>query len=84
MIQICQFGAGRIGRMHAENLASRAPYGYDRQLEAHGAKGMVRAENVRPSTVELADAGSEDGRRALALAGAAVESLHGGRAAAPS
>jgi myo-inositol 2-dehydrogenase / D-chiro-inositol 1-dehydrogenase len=111
------------GKLCQISCSRRAVYGYDQRLEAHGAKGMVRAENVRPSTVELADAGGihtekpphffieryagayraeldhfaevvsegkppspsgEDGRRALALADAAVESLRSGRAVAPS
>ena len=32
----------------------RATYGYDQRIEVHGSKGMVRAENQRPSDIELA------------------------------
>jgi myo-inositol 2-dehydrogenase / D-chiro-inositol 1-dehydrogenase len=32
----------------------RATYGYDQRIEAHGAKGLLRAGNVIASTVELA------------------------------
>jgi myo-inositol 2-dehydrogenase/D-chiro-inositol 1-dehydrogenase len=36
----------------------RATYGYDQRIEAHGAKGLLRAGNVTATTVELAnDAG---------------------------
>jgi len=43
--KLCQIGNSR-----------RATYGYDQRVEVLGSNGMVRAENVRPSTVELADA----------------------------
>lgn len=113
----------KSGKLCQINCSRRATYGYDQRLEVHGAKGMARAENVRTTTVELADAGGfhsdslpnffieryagaylaeldhfaevvtegkppspsgEDGRRALALADAAVESLTSGRAITPS
>ncbi len=32
----------------------RASYGYDQRIEVHGAKGMLRAENVLENTVEIA------------------------------
>ena len=32
----------------------RATYGYDQRIEAHGAKGLLRASNVTQTTVELA------------------------------
>ena len=32
----------------------RASYGYDQRIEVHGAKGMLRADNVLESTVEIA------------------------------
>ena len=32
----------------------RAAYGYDQRIEVHGSKGMLRAENIRESSVELA------------------------------
>ena len=34
----------------------RASYGYDQRIEAHGTAGMLRADNVRESTVEFAGA----------------------------
>lgn len=34
----------------------RATYGYDQRIEAHGAKGLLRAGNVTATTVELANA----------------------------
>ena len=34
----------------------RATYGYDQRIEAHGSKGMLRAGNVRETTVEFAGA----------------------------
>jgi myo-inositol 2-dehydrogenase/D-chiro-inositol 1-dehydrogenase len=34
----------------------RATYGYDQRVEAHGDKGMLRADNVRETTVEWAGA----------------------------
>ena len=35
----------------------RATYGYDQRIEVHGSKGMVMAENQRPVSIELANAG---------------------------
>jgi len=35
----------------------RATYGYDQRIEVLGSKGMVRAENQRPVSIEVADAG---------------------------
>ena len=32
----------------------RASYGYDQRLEVHGSRGMLRAENVHETTVEVA------------------------------
>jgi myo-inositol 2-dehydrogenase/D-chiro-inositol 1-dehydrogenase len=116
---ILKTGSGALAQI---SCSRRAAYGYDQRIELHGAKGMARAENVRLSTVEIADEAGwhgekppyffieryalayqaeldhfatclehgkapspsgEDGRRALALADAAVESLRTGRAVAP-
>jgi myo-inositol 2-dehydrogenase/D-chiro-inositol 1-dehydrogenase len=44
------------GRLCQISNSRRASYGYDQRIEAHGAKGMLRAGNVLPTTVELADA----------------------------
>jgi myo-inositol 2-dehydrogenase/D-chiro-inositol 1-dehydrogenase len=111
------------GRLAQISCSRRASYGYDQRVEVLGAKGMVRADNVKLSTIEIADAegmhgdkplhffieryaqayGAEldhfadclasgkapspsgtDGRRALALADAAVTSLETGRAVSPA
>jgi myo-inositol 2-dehydrogenase/D-chiro-inositol 1-dehydrogenase len=44
------------GRLCQISNSRRASYGYDQRIEAHGATGMLRAGNVLPTTVELADA----------------------------
>ena len=116
---ILKTGSGKLCQI---SCSRRAAYGYDQRIEVHGQNGMVRADNVRQNTVELADAGGfhgeplpnffieryarayvdeldhfadalaagkapspsgEDGRRALALADAAVESAASGRTVAP-
>jgi len=110
------------GRLCQISCSRRATYGYDQRIEVLGALGMVRADNVTESTVELADANGmhgekplhffieryaaaylaeldhfadclqsgrapapsgEDGRRALALADAATESLRAGQPVEP-
>ena len=38
------------------SCSRRATYGYDQRIEVHGAKGLLRAENVPETTVVLADA----------------------------
>ncbi len=43
------------GRLCQISCSRRASYGYDQRIEVHGSRGMVRADNVRESTVELAD-----------------------------
>jgi myo-inositol 2-dehydrogenase/D-chiro-inositol 1-dehydrogenase len=46
------------GRLCQISNSRRATYGYDQRIEAHGAKGLLRAGNVIATTVELAtDAG---------------------------
>ena len=40
------------GRMCHINNTRRAVYGYDQRIEVHGEKGMLRAENLPPTTVE--------------------------------
>ncbi len=42
--RLCQIAASR-----------RAAYGYDQRIECHGSLGMLRADNVTLTTVELAD-----------------------------
>ena len=44
------------GRLCQISNSRRASYGYNQRIEAHGAAGMLRAGNVLPTTVELADA----------------------------
>jgi myo-inositol 2-dehydrogenase/D-chiro-inositol 1-dehydrogenase len=43
------------GRLCQISNSRRAVYGYDQRIEAHGAGGLLRAGNVHPTTVELAD-----------------------------
>ncbi len=46
------------GKLCQISNSRRASYGYDQRIEAHGAKGLLRAGNVTATTVELAtDAG---------------------------
>ena len=44
------------GRLCQISNSRRASYGYDQRIEAHGAKGLLRAGNVTATTVELANA----------------------------
>jgi myo-inositol 2-dehydrogenase/D-chiro-inositol 1-dehydrogenase len=44
------------GRLCQISNSRRATYGYDQRIEAHGAKGLLRAGNVTATTVELANA----------------------------
>src|SRR6202041_4024452 len=46
----------RSGKVAQISNSRRATYGYDQRIEAHGAKGMLRADNVRETTVEFAGA----------------------------
>jgi myo-inositol 2-dehydrogenase/D-chiro-inositol 1-dehydrogenase len=45
------------GRQCLISNSRRATYGYDQRIEVHGSKGMVQAENQRPVSIEIADAG---------------------------
>ncbi|SUZ33371.1 Inositol 2-dehydrogenase [Roseibaca ekhonensis] len=46
------------GKICQISNSRRATYGYDQRIEVHGSKGMLRAENKRNHTVEIAtDAG---------------------------
>jgi len=45
------------GKLCQISCSRRATYGYDQRLEVLGSKGMVRAENVRLSSIEIADDG---------------------------
>ena len=44
----------KSGKVAQISNSRRASYGYDQRIEAHGAKGMLRADNVRETTVEFA------------------------------
>lgn len=44
------------GKLCQISNSRRATYGYDQRIEAHGARGLLRAGNVTASTVELATA----------------------------
>ena len=48
------------GTLVSISNSRRATYGYDQRIEVHGAKGMLRADNVRESTVVLSN---QDGIR---------------------
>jgi myo-inositol 2-dehydrogenase/D-chiro-inositol 1-dehydrogenase len=42
------------GKIAQISNSRRATYGYDQRVEVHGSEGMVRAENIHETTVELA------------------------------
>jgi myo-inositol 2-dehydrogenase / D-chiro-inositol 1-dehydrogenase len=42
------------GKIAQISNSRRATYGYDQRIEVHGSKGLLRAGNVRETTVELA------------------------------
>ena len=44
------------GRQCHINNSVRASYGYDQRIEVHGSKGMLKAGNRAPTSVELSDA----------------------------
>ena len=46
----------KSGKIAQISNSRRATYGYDQRIEVHGSKGLVSAENVRETTVEVADA----------------------------
>ena len=43
------------GKLCQISNSRRATYGYDQRIEAHGAKGLLRAGNVTATTIELAN-----------------------------
>ncbi len=43
------------GKLCQISNSRRATYGYDQRIEAHGAKGMLRAGNVTATTIEFAN-----------------------------
>lgn len=44
------------GRICQISNSRRSTYGYDQRIEVHGAKGMLRAENIHETSVEVATA----------------------------
>jgi myo-inositol 2-dehydrogenase / D-chiro-inositol 1-dehydrogenase len=44
------------GKIAIISNSRRATYGYDQRIEVHGSAGMVSAENIRESTVTIANA----------------------------
>jgi len=46
----------KSGKIAQISNSRRATYGYDQRIEVHGSKGMVHAENLRATTVEVANA----------------------------
>jgi myo-inositol 2-dehydrogenase / D-chiro-inositol 1-dehydrogenase len=44
------------GKIAQISNSRRATYGYDQRVEVHGSLGMVSAENIRETTVEVANA----------------------------
>jgi len=46
----------KSGKIAQISNSRRATYGYDQRIEVHGSKGLVSAENVRATTVEVANA----------------------------
>jgi myo-inositol 2-dehydrogenase/D-chiro-inositol 1-dehydrogenase len=46
----------KSGKVAQISNSRRAAYGYDQRIEAHGSKGMLRADNIRETSVEFAGA----------------------------
>jgi myo-inositol 2-dehydrogenase / D-chiro-inositol 1-dehydrogenase len=44
------------GKLSVITNSRRAVYGYDQRIEVHGSKGMLRADNVYNTTLEIANA----------------------------
>jgi myo-inositol 2-dehydrogenase/D-chiro-inositol 1-dehydrogenase len=55
----------KSGKLAQISNSRRATYGYDQRIEAHGAKGMLSAGNVRETTVEFAGAAGVVGDKIL-------------------
>jgi myo-inositol 2-dehydrogenase/D-chiro-inositol 1-dehydrogenase len=55
----------KSGKVAQISNSRRAAYGYDQRVEAHGAKGMLRADNIRETSVELAGAHGFSSDKAL-------------------
>jgi myo-inositol 2-dehydrogenase/D-chiro-inositol 1-dehydrogenase len=43
------------GKICQISNSRRATYGYDQRVEVHGARGLLRAENMRENNVEIAN-----------------------------
>ena len=52
-VVIMETASGKVAQI---SNSRRAEYGYDQRVEAHGAKGMIRVDNIRETMVELAGA----------------------------
>jgi myo-inositol 2-dehydrogenase/D-chiro-inositol 1-dehydrogenase len=61
-VVIMETASGKVAQI---SNSRRATYGYDQRVEAHGEKGMIRADNVRETTVEWAGAHGFAGDKAL-------------------
>jgi myo-inositol 2-dehydrogenase/D-chiro-inositol 1-dehydrogenase len=46
----------KSGKVAQISNSRRATYGYDQRIEAHGSKGMLRADNIRETSVEFGGA----------------------------
>jgi myo-inositol 2-dehydrogenase/D-chiro-inositol 1-dehydrogenase len=46
----------KSGKVAQISNSRRASYGYDQRIEAHGSKGMLRADNIKETSVEFAGA----------------------------
>ena len=44
----------RSGKIAQISNSRRATYGYDQRIEVHGSKGLIRAQNIHETTVEIA------------------------------
>jgi myo-inositol 2-dehydrogenase/D-chiro-inositol 1-dehydrogenase len=61
-VVIMQTESGKVAQI---SNSRRASYGYDQRIEVHGAKGMLRADNIRATSVEFAGARGFASDRAL-------------------
>jgi len=61
-VVIMETASGKVAQI---SNSRRATYGYDQRVEAHGSKGMLRADNIRETTVEFAGANGYLGDKAL-------------------
>jgi myo-inositol 2-dehydrogenase/D-chiro-inositol 1-dehydrogenase len=55
----------KTGKVAQISNSRRAAYGYDQRVEAHGSKGMIRADNIRETSVEFAGAQGFSSDKAL-------------------